>query len=188
MNANPENVISVHCKGGKGKHLRSYILDKSVFLMNHFFAIQGRTGTCICIWLLESRECASAKEALDKFGDRRTNWDKGNVFQGVETPSQSRFVGYYDIITNKLGGLLPPIRVLKLAKVIIHSIKGIGNGDGSDLSMIAYNVDKTVAVSCNFSNDFNCKVCPFYFVLFLFDFNDTKIDLKSANSRARTAK
>jgi PTEN phosphatase family protein len=113
----------------------------------------------ICIWLLESRECASAKEALDKFGDRRTNWDKGNVFQGVETPSQSRFVGYYDIITNKLGGLLPAIRVLKLSKVIIHSMRGIGNNDGSDFSMIVYNIDKTVAVSCNFSNEFNCKVC-----------------------------
>jgi PTEN phosphatase family protein len=38
MNANPENVIAIHCKGGK-----------------------GRTGTMICIWLLESRECANAE-------------------------------------------------------------------------------------------------------------------------------
>lgn len=64
------------------------------------------------------------KSALKKFGDRRTNWDKGSTFQGVETPSQSRFVGYYDIITNKLGGLIPSIRTLTLKKVILHSIKG----------------------------------------------------------------
>ena len=135
MNANADNVISVHCKGGK-----------------------GRTGTMICIWLLESREASSAKEALNKFGDRRTNWDKGNIFQGVETPSQSRFVGYYDIITNKLGGLLPPIRTLRLRKVIIHSVEGVGNSDGSDFSMTIYTVDKKTAALCNFSNSVNCKV------------------------------
>jgi PTEN phosphatase family protein len=58
------------------------------------------------------------------FGNRRTNWEKGKTFQGVETPSQSRFVGYYDIITNKLGGLLPPIKTINLNKIIINSIKG----------------------------------------------------------------
>ena len=36
----------------------------------------------ICIWLIESGECKNAKEALLKFGDRRTNWDKGTTFQG----------------------------------------------------------------------------------------------------------
>jgi PTEN homologous phosphatase len=91
-------------------------------MLNHNL---GRTGTMICVWLLESRECSNAQEALHKFGDRRTNWDKGNTFQGVETPSQSRFVGYYDIITNKLGGLLPAIRNLKLKKIVMHSINGI---------------------------------------------------------------
>jgi PTEN phosphatase family protein len=135
MEADPGNVIAVHCKGGK-----------------------GRTGTMICIWLLESRECSNAKEALNKFGDRRTNWDKGNIFQGVETPSQSRFVGYYDIITNKLNGLLPSIVTLKLKKVVIYSINGIGNSDGSDLSMIVYRNDKSTAVSCTFSTNTNCKV------------------------------
>jgi hypothetical protein len=36
----------------------------------------------ICIWLIESGECKTAQEALSKFGDRRTNWDKGKTFQG----------------------------------------------------------------------------------------------------------
>lgn len=39
--AHPENVISVHCKGGK-----------------------GRTGTMICIWLLECGECQNAQVNL----------------------------------------------------------------------------------------------------------------------------
>ena len=100
----------------------------------------------------------SIKEALDKFGDRRTNWEKGNVFQGVETPSQSRFVGYYDIITNKLGGALPPVVTLKLKKLMIYSINGVGNSDGSDFSMNVYTSNKESAVSCNFSTNFNCQV------------------------------
>ena len=100
----------------------------------------------ICIWLLESKACTNAEvyykkyfllirilslflkkfeDALNKFGDRRTNWDKGKTFQGVETPSQSRFVEYYDIIIKNYDGLNPPIRNLKLKKIIIHSIKGI---------------------------------------------------------------
>ncbi len=36
----------------------------------------------ICIWLIESGECKTAKEALAKFGNRRTNWNKGTSFQG----------------------------------------------------------------------------------------------------------
>lgn len=134
MSADPQNIIAVHCKGGK-----------------------GRTGTMICIWLLESRECSNAQEALLRFGDRRTNWDKGKTFQGVETPSQSRFVGYYDIITNQLGGLLPSIKTMYLKKVIIHSIKGIGNSDGSDISMLVYTNTKHLAASCTLANSSNCK-------------------------------
>ena len=56
---------------------------------------------------------------------RRTNWEKGTQFQGVETPSQSRFVSYYDTITNKLNGLLPPINTLKLKRIMIDSINGL---------------------------------------------------------------
>ncbi|RMZ96992.1 phosphatidylinositol 3-4-5-trisphosphate 3-phosphatase TPTE2-like [Brachionus plicatilis] len=151
MNADPENVIAVHCKGGK-----------------------GRTGTMICIWLLESKQYANASEALYKFGDRRTNWDKGKIFQGVETPSQSRFVGYYDIICNKLNGLLPPIKYLRLTKVLIHSIRGIGNSDGSDFSMIIYNNLKQVAATCNFGTNNNCQ--------YQFDSDNNRVVIESINS------
>jgi PTEN phosphatase family protein len=43
MSADPHNIIAVHCKGGK-----------------------GRTGTMICIWLLESKQCATAKVKIRK--------------------------------------------------------------------------------------------------------------------------
>lgn len=135
MSADPKNVIAVHCKGGK-----------------------GRTGTMICIWLLESRQCTTAKEALSKFGNRRTDWNKGNSFQGVQTPTQARFVEYFSIITNKLGGLLPSVRTLKLKKVTIHSINGVGNGDGSDLSMnIILLSTMKEASSSKFETNENCK-------------------------------
>ena len=42
-------------------------------------------------------EKATAKEALDFFGEQRTDFTKSSKFQGVETPSQSRYVGYYEV-------------------------------------------------------------------------------------------
>jgi PTEN homologous phosphatase len=99
------------------------------------------------------------KEALKKFGDRRTDWEKGDTFQGVETPSQSRFVKYFEIITNELNGSPPQIRTLKLKSIIINSINGVGNGDGSDFSFIVIN--KEFSVSCTLSSYFNCKVSQF---------------------------
>lgn len=89
---------------------------------------------------------------------RRTNWEKGTTFQGVETPSQSRFVGYYDIITNKLGGLLPSIKTLKLKSITIKSINGVGNSDGSDFSFSVYLTEKRLAASCTLATNQNCQV------------------------------
>ena len=63
--ADPTNIIVVHCKGGK-----------------------GRTGTMICVWLVESGVFTSAKTSLDYFGSRRTDTNVSKKFQGVETPSQ----------------------------------------------------------------------------------------------------
>ena len=58
--ADPENVIVVHCKGGK-----------------------GRTGTMICVWLVESGVFTSATDSLDYFGNRRTDTNVSTKFQGV---------------------------------------------------------------------------------------------------------
>lgn len=128
------NIIAVHCKGGK-----------------------GRTGTMISMWLLESKVCKTAQEALNMFGERRTDLDKGNKFQGVETPSQSRFVEYYEKILDVYNGDLPPRRELTLDKIILHSINGIGNSDGSDLTILVYSNSKQLIMECDLAENTNCK-------------------------------
>ena len=108
LSEHPDNVIVVHCKGGK-----------------------GRTGTMICVWLIESGVFSSAALSLDYFGNRRTDTNVSKKFQGVETPSQSRYVGYYEWVKNN-GRVMPDSAPLKIKKIIISGMKYIGKGDGSD--------------------------------------------------------
>uniref|UniRef100_A0A8B9PA63 C2 tensin-type domain-containing protein n=1 Tax=Apteryx owenii TaxID=8824 RepID=A0A8B9PA63_APTOW len=76
----------------------------------------------VCTWLIDSDQFESAKESLDYFGERRTDRSTSTKFQGVETPSQSRYVGYYEILKNKYNLKLPPERQLKIKNLKIHSI------------------------------------------------------------------
>ncbi|KEG09395.1 tyrosine phosphatase isoform [Trypanosoma grayi] len=64
-------VVVVHCKGGK-----------------------GRTGTMVSAYLMYSGRKATADEALDHFSVMRTAF--GGKFQGVQTPSQDRYVRYFE--------------------------------------------------------------------------------------------
>lgn len=109
LNADPDNVIVVHCKGGK-----------------------GRTGTMICVWLVEAGIFSSADQSLDYFGQRRTDTNVGKKFQGVETPSQSRYVGYYEYMKNHLGGELPGPSPLRIKSMSIEGIRFVGQGNGDD--------------------------------------------------------
>uniref|UniRef100_A0A8D0FBH6 C2 tensin-type domain-containing protein n=1 Tax=Strix occidentalis caurina TaxID=311401 RepID=A0A8D0FBH6_STROC len=80
--------------------------------------------------------CAAlvSQESLDYFGERRTDKSTSTKFQGVETPSQSRYVGYYEILKNKYNLKLPPERQLKIKNLKIHSIHVIGLEDSPVIS------------------------------------------------------
>ncbi|XP_033743913.1 phosphatidylinositol 3,4,5-trisphosphate 3-phosphatase TPTE2-like isoform X2 [Pecten maximus] len=132
--ADDKNVIAVHCKGGK-----------------------GRTGTMICIWLIHTELFNEAQQSLDYFGKRRTELNVGSTFQGVETPSQCRYVEYYEKVKWELDWTLPPVRYLKLKTVNITAIKGVGKGDGSDLSMEVYIPSSSGVFKCSLHNNNRCK-------------------------------
>eukprot|EP01063_Lacrimia_lanifica_P011107 TRINITY_DN1788_c0_g2_i3.p1 TRINITY_DN1788_c0_g2~~TRINITY_DN1788_c0_g2_i3.p1 ORF type:complete len:1528 (+),score=609.22 TRINITY_DN1788_c0_g2_i3:74-4585(+) len=95
----PENVLSIHCKAGK-----------------------GRTGVMISALLMAGVEPGlvppnSAKAALGFFGAQRTKDGKG-----VTIPSQRRYIGYYEEMLLKYKGLPPPRdRPIRISKIVIQS-------------------------------------------------------------------
>ncbi|XP_073253573.1 phosphatidylinositol 3,4,5-trisphosphate 3-phosphatase TPTE2-like isoform X1 [Porites lutea] len=111
LDRDPKNVIAVHCKGGK-----------------------GRTGTAICSWLIANGQFEQAQHSLEYFGHRRTDYSVGNQYQGVQTPSQSRFVGYLERVFTKLNGRLPPSISYRIKNIKIDGISGLGDGNGNDIS------------------------------------------------------
>ncbi|XP_052796776.1 phosphatidylinositol 3,4,5-trisphosphate 3-phosphatase TPTE2-like isoform X2 [Mya arenaria] len=133
MSEDRKNVIALHCKGGK-----------------------GRTGTMICVWLIDCGIFEDAKDSLDYFGDRRTDLSVGKTFQGVETPSQSRFVGYYEQVKKLYNCELPPKKELKITTFKIESIAGVGHGDGSDLSL-ELRVDNLLIFEAKVAGSINCE-------------------------------
>ena len=62
-----KRVVALHCKGGK-----------------------GRTGTMICAILINKGLFKGAMDTLQYFGQRRTDLNVSEQFQGVETYSQVR--------------------------------------------------------------------------------------------------
>ncbi|XP_062340852.1 putative tyrosine-protein phosphatase TPTE isoform X1 [Osmerus eperlanus] len=136
MAADDKNIIAIHCKGGK-----------------------GRTGTLVCTWLIDSDQFDSAQDSLDYFGERRTDKSHSSKFQGVETPSQSRYVGYYEVMKSKFNRQLPPPQSLKIKSIRIHSIAGVGKGNGSDLK-VKIIVRKELVFQCVCAKQENCKVFP----------------------------
>uniref|UniRef100_A0A8C6SWQ5 Transmembrane phosphatase with tensin homology n=1 Tax=Neogobius melanostomus TaxID=47308 RepID=A0A8C6SWQ5_9GOBI len=134
MAADSKNIIAIHCKGGK-----------------------GRTGTMVCTWLIDSDQFESAQDSLEYFGERRTDKSQSCKFQGVETPSQSRYVGYYEIMKNKFNRQLPPPKSLRIKSIRIHSIAGVGKGDGSDLK-VKIIVRKEQVFECVCAKQENCTV------------------------------
>eukprot|EP00960_Hanusia_phi_P070262 767271-Hanusia_phi.AAC.2 len=117
-----ENVIAIHCKGGK-----------------------GRTGTFICAWLLYSSivktgvkvpsrfceeviESSTAEEAMQWFSSHRTGLGRRSN-QGVTAASQQRYVGYIERIIRDGGHAT---RSLVLKKVIMHTCPKMDVDGGCD--------------------------------------------------------
>ena len=57
------------------------------------------------------------------FAENRTDLRHGKTFQGVETPSQTRYVGYYEKILHVYNHEMPPVKYLKLRSIVISAIE-----------------------------------------------------------------
>nr|XP_012996278.1 phosphatidylinositol 3,4,5-trisphosphate 3-phosphatase TPTE2 isoform X3 [Cavia porcellus] len=124
MAQDKDNVVAIHCKGGK-----------------------GRTGTMVCVCLIASGLFLTAEESIQHFGERRTDKASGTKFQGIETPSQGRYVGYFEKMMTLYNWNLPPRKILTIKNIIIYSI----HGNGSDLEVKIVTQQGTV-FSCSSTN------------------------------------
>ncbi|KAI1285027.1 Phosphatidylinositol 3,4,5-trisphosphate 3-phosphatase TPTE2 [Halotydeus destructor] len=128
------NVIAVHCKGGK-----------------------GRTGTMICAWLIFDGQFDNSKNVLDYFGEQRTDKTIGSKYQGVETPSQARYIDYFTQVHNQYGGKIPNKVPLVLKNLKITSLIGVGAGNGSDLTC-TIGIDRESTFAMGFGSRTNCEI------------------------------
>lgn len=99
------------------------------------------------------------QDSLEYFGERRTDKSQSSKFQGVETPSQSRYVGYYEVMKSQFNRQMPPPQSLRVKSIRIHSIAGVGRGDGSDL-MVKIIVRKELVFQGVCAKQENCTVFP----------------------------
>ncbi|XP_050701341.1 phosphatidylinositol 3,4,5-trisphosphate 3-phosphatase TPTE2-like isoform X1 [Eriocheir sinensis] len=134
MDKDDKNVIAVHCKGGK-----------------------GRTGTMICVFLIDLGIFKDAEHCLGFFGDRRTDKNVASKFQGVETPSQSRYVGYYESVV-KAEGALPPETPLVITRITLKGMHSVGIGDGSEFYFTLQSRCHSIPFLANLRTQKNCKV------------------------------
>jgi PTEN phosphatase family protein len=59
---------------------------------------------------------------LALFAEGRTDLRHGKTYQGVETPSQTRYVGYYEKILHIYNNEMPPTKLLRLKSISITAI------------------------------------------------------------------
>jgi len=64
------------------------------------------------------------QSSLDYFAARRTDLRVSNQFQGVQTPSQGRYVDYMHQIISEMGGVCPAAVPLTLATIRVHGLAG----------------------------------------------------------------
>ncbi|XP_063570849.1 phosphatidylinositol 3,4,5-trisphosphate 3-phosphatase TPTE2-like isoform X2 [Pongo abelii] len=170
-----ENIIAIHCKGGKetGSHCVAQtgleFLDSSdpptsasqsagITGMSHHARREvcnfeyGRTGTMVCAFLIASEIFLTAEESLYYFGERQIDKTHRSKFQGLETPSQNRYVGYFAQVKHLYNWNLPPRRILFIKRFIIYSIRGVGTGDVCDLKFLIVMEKKVVFSGTSLGN------------------------------------
>lgn len=102
-------VAAIHCKGGK-----------------------GRTGTMISAYLLYMGLSRSADAALRHFSLLRSRTGAKKL-QGVQTPSQERYVRYFERLINEMPNLQIPSRPRRVRRLVLHNVpslwttRGIGH-------------------------------------------------------------
>ena len=103
-------LLAVHCRGGK-----------------------GRTGSVCCAWLLFTQECGDADDALAFFALERTELGLGKKkLQGVDTPSQRRYVHQVAALLQSQGAYYPAGR----AQQGFLSVR-VSSGDVSSVAAVA---------------------------------------------------
>jgi len=112
LHSDPEKIVVCHCRGGK-----------------------GRTGSFCCAWLLYQKEVVDAADAMEMFAVMRTDltwkrnathWKGKPRLQGVETPSQVRYVGYVDQLLRQQRWpkvvRVPTAKTVLLSAVDVHGM------------------------------------------------------------------
>lgn len=124
LDSDPENVIAVHCKAGK-----------------------GRTGVMICAYLLYVGEWDNADECMAFYGFARTHNGKG-----VTIPSQIRFIRHFaelchgvgeDIQSNAGSSIKYPGEVAAIAEKMKDGKVDIPSGSDDDTDRETTMVDNT---------------------------------------------
>lgn len=90
-------AVVVHCKGGK-----------------------GRTGTLCCAYMMFTGLKRTADDALWHFAHLRTR-PGASSFQGVQAPSQDRYVRYFERLL-RLPNLMPPARTMRVTGLRLNSV------------------------------------------------------------------
>lgn len=93
---------------------------------------------------------------MEYFGKVRTDKSVGTKFQGVETPSQNRYVEYFETIKEKHNGEVPKEESLKVAEIRIYKLAGVGCGTGTDFSCEVFEA-KSRIFEMDFGRQMNCQ-------------------------------